>query len=107
MLLKDDDETYQLLLAIGKSFHLGKKRAGNTEYSSWDFEGAASSLRVVTCWLEKNKKRFVDVVKAYDDTKKYPDYLKCSIIAEVYRGLLNGDYHANKMSRYKNRSFVK
>ena len=101
VLLKDDDETYQLLLAIGKSFHLGKKRAGNTEYSSWDFEGAASSLRVVTCWLEKNKKRFVDVVKAYDDTKKYPDYLKCSIIAEVYRGLLNGDYHANKMSDIK------
>lgn len=101
VLLKDDDETYQLLLAIGKSFHLGKKRVGNIEYASWDFEGAVSSLRVATSWLERNKKRFVDVVKAYDDTKKYPDYLKCSIIAEVYRGLLSGDYHANKMSDLK------
>ena len=101
VLLKDDDETYQLLLAIGKSFHLGKKRVGNIEYASWDFEGAASSLRIATSWLERNKKRFVDVVKAYDDPKKYPDYLKCSIIAEVYRGLLSGDYHANKMSDLK------
>lgn len=91
--LEDTDETYQLLLAIGKSYYLGKK--------SWDFEGAASSIRVATSWLERNKKIFVNVVKAYDDTKKYPDYLKCSIIAEVYRGLLNGDYQVNKISDLK------
>lgn len=101
VLLKDDDETYQLLLAIGKSLYLGKKRVGNNEYASWDFEGAASSLRVATCWLERNKNRFVDVVKAYNDTQKYPDYLKCSVIAEVYRGLLNGDYRTNKISDLK------
>ena len=74
VLLKDDDETYQLLLAIGKSLYLGKKRVGNIEYASWDFEGATSSIRVVTSWLERNKNRFVDVVKAYNDTQKYPDY---------------------------------
>ncbi len=101
VLLKDDDETYQLLLAIGKSLYLGKKRVGNIEYASWDFEGATSSIRVVTSWLERNKNRFVDVVKAYNDTQKYPDYLKCSIIAEVYRGLLNGDYRINKISDLK------
>ena len=55
--LEDTDETYQLLLAIGKSYYLGKK--------SWDFEGAASSIRVATSWLERNKKIFVNVVKAY------------------------------------------
>ena len=88
--LEDTDETYQLLLAIGKSYYLGKK--------SWDFENAASSIRIATSWLERNKRKFVDVVKAYNETKKYPDYLKCSIIAEVYRGLLNGDYQVSKIS---------
>lgn len=91
--LEDTDETYQLLLAIGKSYYLGKK--------SWDFEDAASSIRIATSWLERNKRKFVNVVKAYDEKKKYPDYLKCSIIAEVYRGLLNGDYQVSKLSDLK------
>ena len=107
ILLKDDDETYQLLLAIGKSFYLGKKRTGNIEYASWDFEGSASSLRIATCWLERNKKRFIDVVKACDKRKKYPDYLKCCIIAEVYRGLLNGDYRVSKISDIKTEVLLK
>ncbi len=106
ILLKDDDETYQLLLAIGKSFYLGKKRTGNIEYASWDFEGSASSLRIATCWLERNKKRFIDVVKACDKRKKYPDYLKCCIIAEVYRGLLNGDYRVSKISDIKTEALL-
>ena len=101
VLLEDNDETYQLLLAIGKSWYLGKKREGKVEYASWDFEGAASSIRVVTSWLEKNKKIFVDTVKAFDEKKKAPDYLKCSMIAEVYRGLLNGDQQVSRVSDIK------
>lgn len=98
VLLEDNDETYQLLLAIGKSWYLGKKREGNIEYASWDFEGSASSIRVATTWLEKHKNIFVDIVKAFDEKEKAPNYLKCSMIAEVYRGLLNGDLQASRVS---------
>lgn len=107
VLLEDNDETYQLLLAIGKSWYLGKKREGNTEYASWDFDGAASSIRVATSWLERHKKTFVDIVKAFDDKEKAPDYLKCSMIAEVYRGLLNGDQQVSRVSDIKADFFTK
>lgn len=107
VLLEDTDETYQLLLAIGKSWYIGKKREGNVEYASWDFDGASSSIRIVTSWLEKNKKKFVDIVKAFDEKQKCPDYLKCSMIAEVYRGLLNGDYQVNRLADVKADIFIK
>lgn len=111
VLLEDNDETYQLLLAIGKSWYLGKKREkrkeGTLEYATWDFEGAASSIRIATSWLEKNKKQFVDAVKAFDDKEKAPDYLKCSMIAEIYRGLLNGDQPVNKIADIKAELFTK
>lgn len=100
VLLEDNDETYELLLAIGKSLYL-------SEGQHWNFEGAASSIRVVTSWLEKNKKLFVDQVKAFDGKQKSPDYLKCSMIAEIYRGLLNGDYQVNKISDIKVDVFIK
>lgn len=105
--LEDNDETYQLLLAIGKSWYLGKKREGKATYASWDFEGAASSIRVATSWLEKHKKMFVDTVKAFDDKEKAPHYLKCAMIAEVYRGLLNGDLQASRISDIKIDFFAK
>ncbi|MBQ3165685.1 MAG: hypothetical protein IJC02_14340 [Lachnospiraceae bacterium] len=93
VLLEDSDETYQLLLAFGKWFHLGK--------SSWNFEGAASSIRFVTCWLEKNKSRFVDVVRANAENAKYPNYIRYAITAEIYRGIINGDLKINKLSDIK------
>ncbi len=102
VLLEDNDETYELLLAIGKSLYLSPG-----QQASWDFEGAASSIRVVTSWLEKNKKLFIDQVKAFDGKQKSPDYLRCSMIAEIYRGLLNGDYQVNKVSDIKVDAFIK
>jgi hypothetical protein len=107
VLLEDNDETYQLLLAIGKSWYLGKKREGNTEYASWDFDGSTSSIRVATSWLEKHKKTFVDIVKAFDQKAKCPDYLKCSMIAEVYRGLLNGDQQVSRVSDIRVDTYIK
>lgn len=106
-LLEDNDETYQLLLAIGKSWYLGKRREGGKENSSWDFDGAAASIRVATSWLEKHKKIFVDIVKSFNDKEKAPDYLKCSMIAEMYRGLLNGDQQAGKISDIKIDFYIK
>lgn len=100
--LEDNDETYQLLLAIGKSLYLSPG-----QQASWNFEGAASSIRIATSWLEKNKKIFVDLVKAFDGKQKSPDYLRCSMIAEIYRGLLNGDYQVNKVSDIKVDVFIK
>lgn len=102
VLLEDIDETYQLLLAIGKSLYLSPG-----QQASWNFEGAVSSIRVVTSWLEKNKKIFVDLVKAFDGKQKSPDYLRCAMIAEIYRGLLNGDYQVNKVSDIKVDVFIK
>lgn len=99
--LEDSDETYQLLLAIGKSWYLGKKRDGKNEYASWDFEDSATSLRIATKWLGKYKKAFVNAVKAFNEKKKYPSYLKCAIIAEIYRSLLNGDAQINKITDFK------
>lgn len=90
VLLEDSDDTYQLLLTFGKWLHLGK--------SSWNFDGAASSLRFVTAWLERNKNKFVEIVRAYDKISQYPDYIKCAIIAEVYRGVINGDYQINRIA---------
>lgn len=46
-------------------------------------------------------------MKACDKRKKYPDYLKCCIIAEVYRGLLNGDYRVSKISDIKTEVLLK
>lgn len=106
-LLEDNDETYQLLLAIGKSCYLGKKREGGKEISSWDFEGAAASIRVATGWLETHKKIFVDIVKSFNDKEKAPNYVKCSMIAEMYRGLLNGDQQAGKISDIKIDFYIK
>ena len=105
--LEDNDETYRLLLAIGKSLYLGKKRAGNVEFASWDFEDSASSIRIATNWLEKNKQKFVDVVKAFGEKQKCPDYVNSSMVAEIYRGVLNGDYQINKFSDIKPDVFIK
>lgn len=107
VLLEDNDETYQLLLAIGKSWYLGKKREGSTEYASWDFDGSSASIRVATSWLEKNKRIFVDIVKAYDEKEKCPNYLKCSMIAEIYRGLLNGDQQVSRLSDIRVDTYTK
>ena len=99
VLLDDSEDTYQLLLAFGKWIHLGKM--------SWNFENSASSLRFITCWLEKNKNKFIEIVRAYDTNAKYPNYIRCAMIAEVYRGILNGDYQINKLSDIKPEVFLK
>lgn len=99
VLLEDSDDTYQLLLAFGKWLHIGKK--------SWNFNNPASSIRFVTSWLEKNKSRFVDIVKDYDDKTKYPECVRCAIIAEVYRGIINGDYQISKLSHIKPEMLLK
>lgn len=88
--LKDSDETYQLLLCFGKWLYIGK--------GSWNFPEAASSLRFVTSWLERNKSIFVEVVKGIRNHDKYTDYIKCAIVAEVYRCIMNGDGGISKLS---------
>ncbi len=93
ILLEDSDDTYQLLLAFGKWLYIGKK--------SWNFNNATSSIRFVTSWLEKNKSKFIDIVKDYDDKTKYPECVRCAIIAEIYRGIINGDYQISKISDIK------
>lgn len=93
VMLEDSDDTYQLLLAFGKWLYLGKQ--------TWNFANSASSIRFVTGWLERNKVKFVDIVKGYDEDTKYPEYVQCAILAEIYRGILNGDYQIKKLSDVK------
>jgi hypothetical protein len=99
VLLEGSDDTYQLLLAFGKWLHIGKQ--------SWNFNNAASSIRFVTSWLEKNKSKFIDIVKDYDDKIKYPEYVRCALIAEIYRGIINGDYQITKISDIKTEMLLK
>ncbi len=79
--LENTEENYQLLLAFGKWVHLGKK--------SWDFVGAETAIYHVTRWLTLYRPQIIDAVKG---TTQPPLYLKCAMIAELYRKILNGEY---------------
>ena len=76
-----EEENYQLLLAFGKWIYLGK--------NSWNFDGAEMAIYHVTRWLMHQHDRIVETVRG---SRRIPLYLKCAMIAEVYRKILNGEY---------------
>ncbi len=79
--LENTEENYQLLLAFGKWVHLGRK--------SWDFSGSETAIYHVTRWLTMYLPQIVRAVKGKTQP---PLYLKCAMIAELYRKILNGEY---------------
>lgn len=99
ILLEDTEETYQLLLCFGKWLYVGKK--------TWNYDGASSDIRFVTGWLERNKKQFVDAIKSRRTTDDIPDYIRCAMIAEIYRCLLNGDNEYKKVKDISVEVFLK
>lgn len=86
--LENTEENYQLLLAFGKWLHLGKK--------SWDFENAETAIYHATKWLLLYRKQIVQAVRG---ETKIPLYLKCAMISEMYRKILNGEYTYQTLNR--------
>ena len=82
IILEDTEETYQLLLCFGKWLYLGKR--------SWNFPDSASAVFFATSWLERNKSKFVDIISNIPADDFIPDYVKASMIGQVYKKILNG-----------------
>lgn len=92
------NETYQLLLCFGKWLYLGKK--------SWDFPGAASAIYFATSWLQKNKDKFVNVIKNVDKGETIPAYVKAAMIGKVYKRILNGRIGDAKINHLSDETFL-
>ena len=62
--------------------------------NSWNYDGAYISAYVITSWTEKHKKEIVNTIKYYDigNKTKY-NYIEPAICSELYRAILNGEYH--------------
>lgn len=95
--LEDNDENYQFLLSLGKYEFEGN--------SSWNIEDSASSIRIVTSWLNKNTSKIINVVKEYSDKSNNPGYIKCALLVEIYRSIMNGE--VNKLSDISYSLFVR
>lgn len=72
VILRDTDETYQLLLCFGKWLYLGNK--------SWNFPDSASAIYLATSWLQRNKDQFVNVIKDVNKGSAIPAYIKAAMI---------------------------
>ncbi|WP_019680700.1 hypothetical protein [Ruminococcus flavefaciens] len=97
IIFPDTDETYQLLLCFGKWMYLGKK--------SWDFPDAASAVYFATSWLERNKDKFVNVIRSIEKNA-IPSYVKAAMIEQVYKKALNGTIDGIKLNRLGDETFL-
>lgn len=71
--LKRNEETKEVLLAIGKYLHIGNK--------SWQFAGAPEAIYTLTYWLEQHKKSIVKAVT--EEETSIPAYIECSLLAHI------------------------
>ncbi len=97
IIFPDTDETYQLLLCFGKWIYLGKK--------SWNFPDAASAIYFATSWLERNKEKFVNVIKNTANSA-IPAYIKAAMIEQVYKKAMNGTIEDVKPNRISDETFL-
>lgn len=80
--LKRNEETKEVLLAIGKYLYLGNK--------TWQFAGAPEAIYTLTCWLELHKKRILKAVT--EEEVSVPIYIECSLLAHlIYLCLIDMD----------------
>lgn len=98
VIFDDTDETYQLLLCFGKWLYLGKK--------SWNFPGAASAIYFATSWLQRNKDKFVNVIKNVDKASSIPAYIKAAMIEKVYKLIINGGIGDAKLNHLADEIFL-
>lgn len=98
VVFEDTDETYQLLLCFGKWLYLGNK--------SWNFPDSASALYFATSWLQRNKGRFVNVIKNVDKGTSIPEYIKAAMIGKVYKLILNGRIGDTKLNHLGDETFL-
>ena len=98
VVFEDTDETYQLLLCFGKWFYLGNK--------SWNFPDSASAVYFATSWLQRNKDKFVSVIKNVDKGSAVPAYIKAAMIEKVYKLIINGRIGETKLNQLGDEIFL-
>lgn len=98
VVFEDTDETYQLLLCFGKWLYLGNK--------SWNFPDSASAIYFATSWLQRNKDRFVNVIKNVDKGYSVPAYIKAAMIEKVYKLIINGRIGETKLNQLGDEVFL-
>lgn len=94
----DTDETYQLLLCFGKWRYLGNK--------SWNFPDSASAIYFATSWLQRNKEKFVNVIRNVDKGTSIPAYVKAAMIEKVYKLIVNGRIGDAKLNHLGDEVFL-
>lgn len=98
VIFNDTDETYQLLLCFGKWLYLGNK--------SWNFPDSASAVYFATSWLQRNKDKFVNVIKNVDKGSSIPAYIKAAMIEKVYVLIINGRIKDTKIDHLGDETFL-
>lgn len=98
IVFEDTDETYQLLLCFGKWLYLGNK--------SWNFPDSASAVYFATSWLQRNKDKFVSVIKNVDKGSAVPAYIKAAMIEKVYKLIINGRIGETKLNQLGDEIFL-
>lgn len=98
IVLKDSEETYQLLLCFGKWLYLGNK--------SWVFPDSASAVYFATSWLERNKCKFVKAIRNTTEGSVIPAYIKAAMIEQVYKKILNGTIANNKSKKFGDETYL-
>lgn len=98
VVFEDTDETYQLLLCFGKWLYLGNK--------SWNFPDSASAVYFATSWLQRNKDKFVSVIKNVDKGSAVPAYIKAAMIEKVYKLIINGRIGETKLNQLGDEIFL-
>lgn len=94
----DTDETYQLLLCFGKWRYLGNR--------SWNFPDSASAIYFATSWLQRNKDKFINVIKNVDKGSAVPAYIKAAMIEKVYKLIINGKIGETKLNQLGDETFL-
>ncbi|MCR5541143.1 MAG: ATP-binding protein [Ruminococcus sp.] len=98
VIFEDTDETYQLLLCFGKWLYLGNR--------SWIFPDSASAIYFATSWLQRNKDKFVNVIKNVDKSSSIPTYVKAAMIEKVYKLIINGRIGEAKLNHLGDETFL-
>lgn len=62
--------------------------------NGWNYAGASIDAYAITSWTEKHKKEIIQAIMYYNKETKTPyKYIEAAICSEVFRAVLNGEYH--------------
>lgn len=97
LILKDTDETYNVLCCFNRWLYLGNKSWNYGEYCKDPTISVGNDIYTVTVWLEKHKREFIDAIlgNAYG---VLPNYIKCGMAMDICAKLLNNDIECHRLS---------